>query len=274
MAITTQAGLLTALKGGQQIRLLRTGNRNTVTAGWGALNDLTAPAPLNGVLAGTSTAAGVVPTDATLGCPVINPFGAGNTGYIGSIQDANSIGTTVGGYRHRLCDMLFKAGAYAFNAAVTLASQPSYSSRIPGADYGGTEIWVETVTTFTGTPSIAVTYTNQAGTAGRTTGTVVGTAAYATGRVVQLPLQAGDTGVQKIESVTATVASVGTFNILVLRPLWAGVLDNQGIDLFHGPDKTDLPILFDDSAFYMMTAGQSGGAGSHTPDTIINVING
>lgn len=63
-----------------------------------------------------------------------------------------------------------------------------------------------------GSQSIAVTYTNQDGVTGRTTGTIAATGvAPIVGRMLQLPLQAGDTGVQKIESVTSTVSTAGTF---------------------------------------------------------------
>mgnify|MGYP003442982069 CR=1 FL=1 len=138
--------------------------------------------PGAGVLAGSDTASGVVPTDATTGFPVIQAFGGGATGYIAGI----TFGSTVP-CRIKLFDCLFKAGAYAFNAATTLASQPSYSSRVlGGTDYSNTEIWIEAATAFTGNQSIAVTYTNQAGTTARTTGTIAPGVAPVVGRMRQL----------------------------------------------------------------------------------------
>jgi hypothetical protein len=273
MAITTLAGLQAAMEAGQSIVFQRQG-ATPAQPNWGSVFN-SGNVPGAGTLAGTSTAAGVVPTDATTGCPNIIDFPAGKTGYLGSVQFTDqpaAIGST-GPQRIRLCDMLFKAGAYAFNAAVTLASQPSYSSRIPGADYKGTEIWFEGVTAFTGNPSITVTYTNQDGTTGRSTGALSMTAPNAN-RMAMFPLQAGDTGVQKIESVTATVATVGTFNILVLRPLWCGSLPNVGESGFHGPDLTDLPILFSDAALFMM--GHCGITSNTLAnmETLLNVING
>ncbi len=271
MAITTQAGLAAALVSGQQVLYTKTASRSTAQAAWTSLIDL-AGTPAAGTLAGTSTAAGVVPNDATAGCPGILNFGAGTTGYLGSVAFANG-GSALGGFRYILADMLFKAGAYAFNAAVTLAAQPSYSARLPGTDYKGTEIWFEAVTVFTGSPTVTVTYTNQDGTAGRSTGGFSIAGNPGLGRMVLLPLQAGDTGVQKIDSVTATVATAGTFNILVLRQLWMGKLLASGED-FHGPDKAKLPVLFDTSALFVMCAADNTGGATNAPDLSINVING
>lgn len=266
MALTTRDGLVAALAGGQDVQWMKSTARTTVAGIWFSLFDV-AGNPGAGTLAGTSTAAGVVPTDATAGCPVINAFSGANTGYIGPID----FGSTVA-CRLRLFDMLFKAGAYAFNANTTLASQPSYSSRVPGGDYKGTQIWLETVTAFTGNQSIAVTYTNQDGTTGRTTGTIATGVAPTIGRMLQLPLQAGDTGVQKIESVTSTVATVGTFNVLVLRPLWTGRVRSVNDGDTHSPDETKLPVVFADSALFVAVATDSTSSG--VPEMTIAVING
>ncbi len=247
MAITTKAQLKTALSFKQRVGILRVGTNS-------ASNPLTmfhyGGAPAAGTLAGTSTAAGVVPTDATVGFPDIMAFGAGNTGYLARVMATPFFsGQTE---RGTLYDMLFKAGAYAFNANVTLAAQPSYASRIPGGDYKGTTIWWESVTAFTGSPSVVVTYTNQDGVAGRTTGVFSLGAQGNIGAIRNLPLQAGDTGVQKIESVIGSVATAGTFNILVLRPLWMGNLAPLEKPVQTSPLMIRLPILFDTSALFVI----------------------
>ena len=207
--------------------------------------------PGAGTLAGTSTAAGVVPTDATAGCPIIN-FTVG-TGYLSKIEYGNTVVA-----RTNVYDMLWKGGAYTFSSNVTLAAQPAISGRCPdwpgsGIIFGnGNEIWLETVTAFTGLQTIAVTYTNSAGTTGRTTGSLATGAAPIVGRMLQLPLQAGDSGVQKIETVISTVATVGTFNVLILRPLTTDLrvrLANEGgvYDVL----STGMPIVYPTSAFIM-----------------------
>jgi hypothetical protein len=224
--------------------------------------------PGAGTLAGTNTANGVVPTDATAGFPSINAFGGGATGYISNI----SFGSTVACRLH-LFDCLFKAGAYAFNANVALTSQPSYSSRVlGGTDFTNTEIWIEAVTAFTGNQSIAITYTNQAGTTGRTTGTIATGVAPIIGRMLQLPLAAGDTGVQKIESVVSTVSTAGTFNVLVLRRLWSGRVIFANFGDVHDFLKTGMPIIFADSA--LMVVPQPDATTTGVFEVVAEIVNG
>jgi hypothetical protein len=79
--------------------------------------------------------------------------------------------------------------------------------------------------------------------------------------LIQIPLAAGDTGIQKIESVTASVASAGTFNLLIVRPIWNGRV-NVASDAYdprtiHGPDKTGMPRVYDTSALFAMFQPES-----------------
>lgn len=266
MSITTRDQYFAALASAQPLQWHKSGARTTVAGIWFSLFDVAGQTGA-GVLAGTSLAAGVVPDDTVAGFPAINAFGGGNTGYVLGVDFSSSVAC-----RLRFFDCLWKGGAYAFNATQTLAAQPSYAARIPNADYSGTQIWLETVTAFTGNQSIAVTYTNQAGVAGRTTGTVATGVAPTVGRMLQLPLQAGDTGVQKIESVTSTVATVGTFNVLVLRPLKSMRVRsvNDGGNL--GPDLTGMVQLFDTSAIFCMVATDSTASG--VPEATLLIGNG
>jgi hypothetical protein len=264
MTITTFDGFIAAPK--QYISLVKTATRTTVAAGWFTIFDL-AGNPGAGTLAGTSTTAGVVPTDATAGCPAIDAFGGGATGYLAQVDFGGSVAS-----RHKLFDIVFKAGAYAFNANTALSSQPSYSGRMPGGSFADTQIWFEAVTAFTGNPTITVTYTNQAGTGSRSTGAVAFGLAPTLGRMIQLPLQAGDTGVQKIDNVTCAVATVGTFNILVLRPLWSGRVKIANDGDVHDLAKTAMPPLFADSALYYAIAADSTSSG--IPELELVVANG
>lgn len=263
MAIASLDQWVAAAK--QGINWVKTATRTTVATAWFSLFDV-AGNPGAGVLAGTSTAAGVVPTDATVGCPMIN-FSTG-TGYLSQVDFGSSVAC-----RLKLFDMLFKAGAYAFNAAQALTGQPSYSSRMPGGtDYTNTQIWVEAVTAFTGNPTITVQYTNQAGATGRSTGAIALGLAPTVGRMIQLPLQAGDTGVQNISNVTCTVATVGTFNVLVLRPLWSGRVKVANDGDIHGLDKTAMPVVYPDSALVFAVNADSTSSG--IPDIEFVIANG
>ena len=166
MAIASLDNYLAAAK--QGVQLTKSATRTSVALIPFSVFDL-AGQPGAGTLAGTSTSAGVVPTDATAGCPIIN-FSSG-TGYLTKVEYTSSVIC-----RLYLYDMLFKAGAYAFTAGTTsLSAQPAISSRCPdytgGASFGvDNQIWIEVSTAFTtGTAwQVQVTYTNSAGTAGRT----------------------------------------------------------------------------------------------------------
>lgn len=264
MAITTFDGFLASAK--QFASIAKTTSRTAVAASWFSTIDL-AGNPGAGVLAGTSTAAGVVPTDATAGFPVINAFGGGAKGHLAQVDFGSSVAS-----RLKLFDCLFKAGAYAFNANTALAAQPSYAARMPGGSYLDTQIWIEAVTAFTGNLSVAVTYTNQDGVAGRTTGTVATGVAPTVGRLIRLPLQAGDSGVQKIESVVATVSTVGTFNVLVLRPLWSGRVKAANDGDVHDLAKTAMAEVFADSAILLAVAPD--GAATGIPELEFVISNG
>ena len=71
--------------------------------------------------------------------------------------------------------------------------------------------------------TISINYTNQAGTSGRiSTVTTFGGSFYReAGIFIPIPLQAGDTGVRSIESVTvtATTATAGNFGVCLYKPL-------------------------------------------------------
>lgn len=93
-------------------------------------------------------------------------------------------------------------------------------ARVPGGtDFKGLELWSEAVTAFTGNQVTTVTYIDQDGNAGASTGAVGPGAAPIVGRMHNFPLAAGDCGLQGVTGVVGTTATAGTFNILVLRPL-------------------------------------------------------
>jgi hypothetical protein len=78
--------------------------------------------------------------------------------------------------------------------------------------------------------TISVRYTNQAGTANRTsTVTAFGATGFREGgRLIQIPLEAGDTGVRSVEGVTltATTGTVGNFGVCLFKPLMGFSLDS------------------------------------------------
>jgi hypothetical protein len=264
MAIQTLNEYLAAPK--KTVNYVKTASRTSVAAIPFSVFDL-AGTPGAGTLAVGNTTAGIVPTDAIAGYPPIDSFGA-LKGYIGAFDFGSSVAC-----RATLFDTLFSAGAFAFNAAATLTGQPSYAARIPeNGGYVRTEIWIEAVTAFTGNLSVAVTYTNQDGVAGRTTGTVGTGAALIVGRMQQLPLQSGDSGVQSIQSITATVATAGTFNVHVLRRLkQCRVRINNDGDT-HDFLKSRMPEVFETSA--LRTVISTDGTATGAPEIQFEIVLG
>lgn len=270
MAISTLDGIVAAAK--QRASFYKTAGRTTVAGGWFTNFDL-AGNPGAGTLAIGNTANGVVPTDATAGYPAIAAFGGGNLGYLNRLALNNTVISTI-----RLFDRVFAAGAYAFNANTALASQPSFASRVSlnggSANYTGLELWAEMVTAATGNQAVTVTYTNDAGTGGRTTGAVGIGAAPTVGRCWPLPLQAGDKGVQLISNIQGTVASAGTFNVNVLRPLADIYIDVASKTVVQTFAELGFPELFDTSAIYALLMSPSGTAMGTLQLGDLDIVNG
>lgn len=256
----------------QRIPFYKTASRTTVAAGWFTDFDLSG-VPGAGTLAAGNTANGLVHTDATAGYPLINAFGASARGYLSRIAIKNSVVSTI-----RLFDRVFVCGAYAFNANTTLTSQPSFATRVSlnggAADYAGLELWVEQVTAATGNQAVNVTYTNNADATGRTTGAVGIGAAPTVGRCWQLPLQAGDKGAKQVTNVTGSVATVGTFNVMLLRPLADLYVDTASKTLVQDATMLCAPEVFADSAIYRIAMSPAGTALGTMDVGNLDVVNG
>lgn len=96
-------------------------------------------------------------------------------------------------------------------------------------------IWVSVGSTAT---TVTVSYTNQAGTPGQiSTATQIGgsNVANPAGRMIPIPLAAGDTGVRSVESVTlaGTTGTAGNFGVCLYKPLAMFAMnDFQGAQVF------------------------------------------
>lgn len=270
MAITTADGWFAAAK--QKMQIMKSAAVTTIAAQlyslWGTNGN-----PGAGTMAVGNTASGVIFNDATVGAPLITNFSGANIGYLAQAQFRNSV---AGGLV--LFDRIFGAGAVLMTslATTTFSAQPAITTRLPGGnDYGDLEILIELTTTVSATATtIAVGYTNEAGTTGRTTGASASLSGFTTPRVIRMPLQAGDKGVQKIESVTVggTVATAGAFNVILARRLAefdirvVNALDSQAWDLLGAPQ------VFDSSCLWAVAQADSTSSG--LPTLAMTIING
>ena len=270
MAITTADGWFAAAK--QKLLMAKTAAATTVAANpfslWNRAGN-----PGAGTLAVGNAATGVLFDDTVAGAPLLRAFGGGATGYLAAGRFRNTVAGSL-----ILYDRLWGAGAVLMTSLATtnFASQPSYAGRLPGGnDYGNIDILLELTTTVSATATtVSVGYTDEAGTAGRTTGASASLSGFATPRCVIMPLQAGDKGVQKIDSVTVggTVASAGAFNVIAARRLAvfdirvANSMDLQSWDAIGGPQ------LFETSCLWMV--GVPDGTTSGGPTLDLDIING
>ena len=180
-------------------------------------------------------AAGITPVAAA---PTPGLAGEALTSYAGQIQIPSASNTTylaggsiynsVAGARgiYMLCDRLWHNSGF----TITLGgiAQTVNSLAWPARDKNnstngeGVYIGVEVSTaTGTGTPTLSMSYTNSAGTAGRTSSNIILTVASANiGAFYTLGLQAGDIGVQSIQTFTLSATwTSGVIHLVAFRPI-------------------------------------------------------
>lgn len=139
-------------------------------------------------------------------------------------------------------------------------------------DGAGVQMMAVTISSRTGGQSFSVSYTNQDGTEGRTSGTVLQNTAAAPGTVTTsalntntgghpfIPLQGNDTGVRSIESVTMNGPDTGFFALILVKPLASSMI--RGIDAVYEKDlllmATEVPVIQDDA--YLSLLAQPNGS--------------
>jgi hypothetical protein len=165
---------------------------------------------------------GAVPTSAAVpdngtagGLFQTAPGGGREKWLLGMVGTASAAGTLL------LYDRLLHNGGLSGTVTTAQTVGGTLTRNTGGA---GNQIWVEIYTQIgTTATTITASYTNQAGTSGRTTKAVAfgGTGQREAERIIPLPLQDGDTGVQAVASVTvlATTTTAGNFGVTIARPL-------------------------------------------------------
>jgi hypothetical protein len=154
----------------------------------------------------------------------IGPIPAVGSGRL-TIMGARLNPSGIGGQAVILVDMLNVSGG--LNATLTTAQTTNLPiaalTRFTSGEgvMAGLCIWSNIGATAT---TVTISYTNQAGTPGQiSTATQIGgsNVANAAGRIILIPLAAGDSGVRSVESVTlaGTTATAGNFGVCLFRPL-------------------------------------------------------
>lgn len=177
---------------------------------------------------------------------------------------------------YRLCDYLLyypfvDTGTNDEQLMTNSVALPRYS------DGAGVQIMAVSVASSVGLqPTFTVNYTNSAGVAGRTsalhrlsTNTFNGAimSNFTTGAISAMPfigLQAGDSGVRSIESVTfATGTDVGLLSLVLVKPLMAGVILEQTApsEKVCQPHDGIMPQIYDDAFLGILACPQGSLSG-------------
>lgn len=258
MAIASLDGLIAGMQAPKPIAKASSNNMTVgrANSAWGTAGTPgsgTYDTTLNGVILSSSSSlpAGAIPrTD-----PV-----SGNS-YLARFEGQATTGGTL-----LLVDRLWHNGGYTITS---ITAQNSTTPTWPARDTSGTTngdgvlIGLEiSVTAGAGTPTLTISYTNQAGVSGRT-----GTNLFATGTTPVagsfwiFSLQAGDTGVRSVESLTLSATwSSGTMNLVAFR-----LVASLELTAANTPNAIDaltagMPRIYDGSVLQLIMLPSAGGA--------------
>jgi len=250
MAITTLDGVIAGMQPSRVIAkavtaTLVAGRPSSLWALGGSPGAGSYNATLNGVnLSSTSAVAnGQIPhTD-----PV-----SGNA-YLARLQaNATQAGTLL------LLDRLWHNGGYTITStAAQNSTTPTWEARDANGSTNGDGVLLAleiSAAAGAAAPTITVGYTNSGGTAGRTATNILATAnSPAIGATYFIGLQAGDTGVRSVQSLTLSVSWVsGTMNLVAYRQLAA--LELAGPQFPNAIDAltSGMPRLYDGTVPYLV----------------------
>jgi hypothetical protein len=264
MAITTLAQLNAALAASQRIFNF-IGGMNVV-GGWtgyaamtpasGSVGQIALPGAYSVNPAGTTYTQGA----AGNGYPVWRAAPSGQSSYIGRFAAQSLV---AGAFL--LYDLLW--GCSGFDSTVTTSQNLNGFSGLPTrAGSAAKELWLQVTGALGATLTIAtITYTNQSGVSGRQA-TLTINPTVAQGRIFQVPLQSGDTGVQSIQSLqfSASTGTAGNVGLLLMNRITQSV-SNRSINYMDTSDfaALGLPVV-DDAAvlFPILAANTSNGNAS------------
>lgn len=257
MTLTTRNGLIAAMAAGVNTRFNKTNYASVNVGGfWTHFRNSGMPTGPASFPASTGvqcdrTSPGALPIPAPSG-----------VSYITSFEATSSQPQTL-----LLADRLVEFGGLVANVTTPqTVSALALPARATGAL--DVELWIEMYVAGGGSTSLSVTasYTNQSGTAGRTA-TVIGGIqgnSWQIARGYQFALQAGDTGVQSVQSVTLGTSSgtAGNLGLVLRRTLLGAPILLGGTGVTMGWAETGLRICPDDACLELISLIGGSGSGS------------
>ena len=215
--------------------------------------------PLGGGDNGAAPTTAVVPTKDTAGAQP----NFSNSSFEQFLTRARPTETNRNG--HILCDRLSHQGGLSGTTTGEQTTNLPTATLTRYTDGVGVMIGIEIYTVIgTTSTNVVARYTNQAGTGSRTTQAVsIGNTGFREGnRLILLPLQDGDYGVQSVEGVTlaASTGTAGNFGVTLFRPLFPlGYCDAAIPYVLDGPLGCGmLPKVVNDAClFWIVTANSA-----------------
>lgn len=246
MAITTRDGLIAAVAAAELTNFSKVST--TTVAGFYYTLWRTAGRPGTGATLPTASGRTLSRTDAGA-LPIPAPSGQS---YLGAFAArAGTAGTLV------LCDRLVETGSLSM-AVITAQTVNSVALPARATGLDDVELWLEihTLGGTTASATVTASYTNQAGASGRTATLVGGIPATGTPvqRSYQMTLQAGDLGVQSVQTVTlgTSTGTAGVLGVTLRRSLIAGMIPTANLGFTFGYPECDLAMIGDDAALELM----------------------
>lgn len=240
MAITTRDGLVSAVAASRTIQFSK--GSSTSVAGFFYSLYRVAGMPQRDPTSIPTTTGATLDRTSQGAMPIPAPSG---TSYITSFEAAcSATGTLI------LADRLLEYGGLVANStSAQTVSALSLPSRATSAT--DVELWLEIYTAggTTASASVTASYTNQSGTSGRTATLVGGIPASGTPqyRTYPLALQAGDTGVQSVQSLTlgTSTGTAGNIGLVLRRSMLTGFITTTNSAFNQGWAETDMQICAD-----------------------------
>ena len=233
----------------------------------GTFQSLWTAAGLPAAGANPASLAMVIPTSATAGAlPFVNPAtGLSYISKIGSSQQ--TIGTLI------LYDRI--AHSSGLNGTLTTAQAVNGAALTRHTTGEDVELFLEVYTATGATASnVTISYTNSAGVAGRTTPAIAMQVTPVAGQMLPIPLQAGDTGIRSVQSVTlsASTATAGNFGITLVKRIAEIPITVAGTGVVLDPFALGFPQIENNACLSMMVVTSTTSTGFVTGT--INIAQG
>lgn len=233
----------------------------------GTFQSLWTAAGLPAAGANPASLAMVIPTSATAGAlRFVNP--ATGLSYISKISSSQqTIGTLI------LYDRI--AHSSGLNGTLTTAQAVNGAALTRHTTGEDVELFLEVYAATGATASnVTISYTNSKGVAGRTTPAIAMQVTPVAGQMLPIPLQAGDTGIRSVQSVTlsASTATAGNFGITLVKRIAEIPITVAGTGVVLDPFALGFPQIENNACLSMMVVTSTTSTGFVTGT--INIAQG